>query len=77
MNEVIETLKLLTMFGGGGILGGVLMTYKIKAEMMSKKECGESRSSCSRILQDTLHRLENSIEGIRSDIYVIRNGSNV
>lgn len=72
MNEVIAVLKSVTLLGGGGVVGGLLATWKLKADMVTKEECRFSADKCSGRIHEALAELKTLIEDIRKDVYVIR-----
>lgn len=76
MEELIKVVQVILWLGGGGIIGALLTMYKVKAEMVSKSECSNSREGCNKFIHAILNDLKSSIEAIRSDIYVLRNGNN-
>jgi hypothetical protein len=80
MDEMIlDSIKNVAALGGGGIVGGLIATWKLKAEMMMKKDCEKKQKGCANVMHHSMDDLKEDmrevkaiVEKMRDHLYVIR-----
>ena len=59
---------ILTLMGGGGLVGWLMNGYKMRSELMPREECDQRRASCGVVQTSQMNDIWSAVDEIRKDI---------